>query len=115
MIKLHRISQIPSNCMKRQLSVRATVPKMLISFFRLIGRFGSARTRLNPLSGKILDHDSVSVIVPSFTILVQDFLISCCQVTKLFARGRASPVRLLQEVFVILVLKQTSKSRSFGK
>ena len=33
MIKLHRISQIPSNCMKRQLSVRATVPKMLISFF----------------------------------------------------------------------------------
>ena len=31
------------------------------------------------------------------------------------ARGGASPVRLLQGAFVILVLKQTSQFRSFGK
>ena len=31
------------------------------------------------------------------------------------ARGKASPVRLLQEAFVLLVLKQTSQFRSFRK
>ena len=48
-----------------------------------------------------------SVIVSRFTFLIEDFVICCCQVTKLFcAKGRASPVRLLQEAFVIFVHSQ---------
>ena len=40
--------------------------------------------RLNPLSGKILYHDSTSMIVSRFTSLIGDLVICCCQVTKLF-------------------------------
>ena len=36
------------------------------------------------VSGKILNHDSVSVIVSWFTILVEEFVTSRYQVTKLF-------------------------------
>ena len=39
---------------------------------------------MNPSSGKILFHDSVPVIVPRFTSFIEDFVISRCQVTKLF-------------------------------
>ena len=48
--------------------------------------FCFARTRLNPLSGQILNHDCVSVIVPWFTLLMEDFVNSRYQVTKLSAR-----------------------------
>ena len=60
-------------------------------------RFCFARIRLNPLSGKILYHDSVPVIVSGFTSLIEDFVISAVIKSPNFsARGRASPVRLLQ-------------------
>ena len=58
--------------------------KLSFTLFRLLGSFGFARIRLNPLSGKILYHDCVSVTVSRFTFLVEDFVISCYQVTKLF-------------------------------
>ena len=47
-------------------------------------KFCFARIRLNPLSGKILYHDSVRVIVSGFTSLIEDFVIRRYQVTKLF-------------------------------
>ena len=37
-------------------------------------RFCLARIRLNPLSGKILHHDSVPVMVSRFTSLIEDFV-----------------------------------------
>ena len=43
-----------------------------------------AQKRLNPLSGKILYHDSVPVIVSWFTSPAKDFVIRRYQVTKLF-------------------------------
>ena len=68
------------SCMCIQLSVLATVPRILTNFFRLIWRFCYARIGLIPLSGKFLYHDSV----PSkFTSLIEDFVISRYQVTKL--------------------------------
>ena len=51
---------------------------------RLMWRFCFTRIRLNPLSSKILYHDSVPVIVSWFTSLIEDFVIGCNQVTKLF-------------------------------
>ena len=44
------------------------------------------RIILNPLNGKILYHDWVSMIVPRFTSFVEDFVTSCNQITKLFCQ-----------------------------
>ena len=52
--------------------------------FRLMWRFCFAWIRLNPLSGKIVFHDSVPVIVSRFTSLIENFVICRYQVTKLF-------------------------------
>ena len=46
--------------------------------------FCFARIRLNPLSGKILYHDCVSVLVSRFTFFTENSVICCYQVTKLF-------------------------------
>ena len=46
--------------------------------------FCFAGIRLNPLSGKILYHDCVSVIVSRFTFFTENSVICCYQVTKLF-------------------------------
>ena len=78
-------------------------------------RFCFTRIRLSPLGRKIWYHDSVPMIISGFTSLTEDFVICSDQVTKLSARGRASPVRLLQKAFVIFVLKHTSQFRSFRK
>ena len=47
-------------------------------------RFCFARIRLHPLSGKILYHDSVPVVVCRFAFIIQDFVICRYQVTKHF-------------------------------
>ena len=73
------------------------------------------RRRLNPLSSKILYHDSVRVIVSRFTSLIEDFVIRSYQFTIFSALGATVPARLLQGALVILILKQTSQFRSFGK
>ena len=77
--------------------------------------FVLTRIRLNPLSSKILYHDSGPVIVSRFTSLIEDFVICRYQVTNFSARTPTLSIRLLQGALVILVLKQTSQSRSFGK
>ena len=82
------------------------------TFLRFVWRFCFIRIRLNPLSGKILYHDSVLVIVSGFTSFNEDFVVGRYQVTKLFC---TRPVRLLEGAFAFLVLKQTSQFRSFGK
>ena len=84
-------------------------------FLPLTCRFCFTRIILNTMSGKILYHHSVSVIVSGFASHIKDFVICRYQVTKLFCCGKASPVRLLQEAFVILVLKQTSQFRMWVK
>ena len=84
MKNLQTLSQIPSSSLHIQLSLLATAPRMLSFFFRLMWRFCFARIRWNPLSGKILYHDSALVIVSGFTSLIEDLVIRRCQVTKLF-------------------------------
>ena len=101
MIDLHKISPILMNC--------------LYTSFGLLRICVLARIRLYPLSCEILYHDSVSVFVPGFPSFVEDFVIRCYHVTKLSARGRASPVRFLQGALVILVLLRPSQFRSYGK
>ena len=83
------------------------------SFPSPVKSFFFARIRLNPLSGKILYHDSVPVIVSRFTSFVEDLVIYRYQVTKLFC-SRWS-FGLLQGAIVKLVRKQTFQFRSFGK
>ena len=58
--------------------------KNFLKLFCFLRSFCFARITLNPLRGKILQHDSVSIIASRFTFLVEDFVISCYQVTKLF-------------------------------
>ena len=75
MVQLHMLSQIPI-----ELSVYTTFgtcdgpTNFNKLFFRLVGRFCFARIRLTPMSGKILYHDSVPMIVSGFTSLIEDFV-----------------------------------------
>ena len=54
------------------------------NFFRLLRSFCFYTDKTDPLSGKILYHDSVSMIVSCFTFLIEYFVISCYQVPELF-------------------------------
>ena len=56
-----------------------------------------------------------TVLASRLTSFTEDFMICCDHVTKISARGTTSPVRLLQEAIVILVLWQISQFRFFGK
>ena len=47
--------------------------------------FCFARIRLDPLGGQVLHHDCISVIVSRFTVVTQNFVICCYQVTKIFS------------------------------
>ena len=58
--------------------------ELLQAPFRLLGSFRFARIRLNPLCGKILHHDCVSMIVPRCTALLEDFVICRYQITNFF-------------------------------
>ena len=55
------------------------------------------------------------MIVSRFTSFTKNFVICCCQVTKLSARSTAAPVCFLQAALVILVLIQISQLRNFEK
>ena len=43
-----------------------------------------ARMRLDPLSGQVLHHDCISMIVPKFTFFTENFVICCNQINKIF-------------------------------
>ena len=45
--------------------------------------FCFARIRLDPLGGQFLHHDCISMIVSRFTTFTENFVICCCQVTKI--------------------------------
>ena len=47
--------------------------------------FCSARIRLDPLGGYVLHHDCISMIVSRFTTFIENFVIYCYQVTKIFS------------------------------
>ena len=83
-------------------------------FFRLMRRFCFARIRFNPLSGKILYHDSVPVIVPWFTSLDPCDQPSSRHQTFLHEVELRQCVSL-QRTLIILVRKQTSQFWSVGK
>ena len=46
--------------------------------------FCLARIRLDPLSGQVLHHDRISMIISRFTTVTENFMICCYQVTKKF-------------------------------
>ena len=54
--------------------------------------FVFARIRLDPLSGEVLHHDCISVIVSRFTIFTENFVICCCQVAKMFCTKYGSAI-----------------------
>ena len=59
-------------------------------FSVLLWSFGFTRIRLYPLSAEILYHDCVSMMVSGFTSFVEDFVISCNSITKLFCSWNRS-------------------------
>ena len=115
---LHRIWQIPMNCRYELLLFFRRREKFSQNLFRLLRSLCFARIGLNPLSGEILNNDSVPEMVSWFTLLVEDFVISRCQVTKFFcptqsfasASSARSPCRLgSQADFAIFVFWEVSK------
>ena len=46
--------------------------------------FCFARIRLDPLTGQVLHHDCISVIVSIFTTFTENLVICCYQITKIF-------------------------------
>ena len=72
----------------------------LLCFLR---SFCSARIRLDLLGGHVLHHDCISMIVSRFTVVTENLVICCYQVTKIFTRGTAPPLHLLHGALVMLV------------
>ena len=60
------------------------IEKLSSTRFHHLKSFGFERIRWHPLSGQILFHDCISVIDSRFSALIEDFVICCHQVTKLF-------------------------------
>ena len=54
--------------------------------------FCSARIRLDSLGGQVLHHDCISVIVSRFAIVVEDLVICCDQITKIFSTRYGSAI-----------------------
>ena len=54
--------------------------------------FCLARICLDPLSGQVLHHDCISVIVSRFTSFTENFVICCYQVTKIFCTKYGSAI-----------------------
>ena len=73
------------------------------TLLRLLRVLVLTRIRLYPLSGEILYHDSVPVIVLEFTSFIEDFVICCYQVTKLFCSWKRS-----------LIASSARNPRNFG-
>ena len=54
--------------------------------------FCFARIRLDPLSGQVLHHDCISVIVSRIAIVTENLVICCYQVTKIFCTKYGSAI-----------------------
>ena len=89
--------------------------ELLQASLSFLWSFCFARICLEPLSGWVLNHDCMSVIVSRIAIVTENFVICCYQVARISARGTALPLRLLHGALVILVLWQISQFRSLGK
>ena len=111
MKNLHMLSQIPSSSLKIQLSVCAIAPRILTNFSPSRVKTSVYTDNMNPLSSKILHRRLSLDSYPSLKTLWSAVVKS----PNFSARGGASPVRLLHGPLVILILKQTSQFRSFGK
>ena len=78
-------------------------------------KFCLARIRLNPLGGQVLHHDCISVIFRDSQLSLRTLWSAVIKSPIFSARSTASPLRLLHDALVILVLWQISQFRSFGK
>ena len=58
--------------------------ELLQAPFGFLRSFRFARIRLNPLSGQVLHHECIWMIVSRFTTFNENFVICCYQVTKTF-------------------------------
>ena len=90
---------------------------------RLLKSLCFERIRLNPLSGKTLNNDCVSVIVSWFTFLIEDFVVCCYKVTKPFcsrycfasASSARSPCHLGSQAYLaILIFREVTKKMYFS-
>ena len=58
--------------------------ELLQAPFGFLRSFCFARIRLDPLSGQVVHHDCISMIVSRFTTCTENFVFGCYQVTKIF-------------------------------
>ena len=79
----HDNCQILMNCPKNNFWLFVTALEIFVGSSPSPANSCSYTDKMYPLSGEILYHDSVPVIVPGFTSFTKNIVIRCCQVTKL--------------------------------
>ena len=87
---LHKLCRILGAGQYKSLWVSTSAPRTFVSSIPSPEGFCFARIRLDPLSSQVLYHDSVSMIVSRFTSFIEDFVICCFQVTKVFCSRNGS-------------------------
>ena len=83
-IIIHRICQILMNCQCKFLLAFVTVRETFVNSFPSPEKFLLGTEKTESMEWQDLTPRSVSVIVPRFTFLGEDFVICCYQVPKLF-------------------------------
>ena len=114
MISLRRICQIPGIVSVTDFRHSSSAPRTFASSFQFPEKCLFYTVRLYPLCC----HYSVTMIVSRSRSFIKNFVIGSFKITKssaLGTMGTTVPVSFLQEVLVILVLKQVSQFRCFGK
>ena len=95
-----------------------SAPRTFASSFFLcfLRSFCFARIRLDPLSGQVLHHDCISMIVSRITFFNENFVIRCDQVTKIFCtKYDCTSTSSARSSLLFFVFKQISQFGSFGK
>ena len=115
MIDIHKICQTPMIASVNNCWLLWRFEKHSSTLFRVLKSCCFARIRWDPLSGKILHHDSEPATVSRFTSFAKNFVIRSLLNHQILPLSTAAPVRFLQGALVILVLTQISQFRSFGK
>ena len=89
--------------------------ELLQASLRFLWSFVFARICFHPLSGQVLHHDCISLIVSRFTIFTENFVICCFQVTRAFCTRYGSAIpSSARSAFGIFVLWQIFQEMSFN-
>ena len=110
------LSPIPSSCPYTQLVVLATVPRILMSFFPSHVQILFYTDRIESVEWQdLVPRQRTDGLFRDSLFLLRALRSAVIKSPNFSARGRASPVCLLEGALVILVRKQASQFWPYGK